>query len=356
MDTWAKTTARDREALFTQAASVKGISPEIVEKDFWVCWILRQIFQLQDFPRLIFKGGTSLSKAFDIIKRFSEDVDLVINRHELGFNDKNDPSNQGSSNLRDRTIDKLKGACHEVIAGQFVPKLSARIRSVLGDKGWTIEGDPGAIDRETVEFRYPEGLPASLTGGYIKRVVRLELGCRGDQVPCEEALITPYAAEIFPEQFGAPQAKVNVISAQRTFWEKATILHREYHRGQAEKPPSERVFRHYHDVVVISKHERGISAMKDLVLLEQVAIHKQHFFREAAAHYELARKGTLRLAPSPQSEESLRKDCEKTREMYFGDVPDFDTVMNDLRELERQINDGEIPLSAATGTIASPRI
>jgi hypothetical protein len=159
-------------------------------------------------------------------------------------------------------------------------------------------------------------------------------------VPCEEALITPYAAEVFPEQFEASTAKVNVISAERTFWEKATILHREYHRGQAEKSPSERVFRHYHDVVVISKHKRGISAMKDLLLLEQVAIHKQHFFREAAAHYELAKKGTLRLAPSPQFEESLRQDYEKTREMYFDEVPDFDAVMSDIRNLEKFINEG----------------
>jgi len=94
MDTWAKATPKDREALFNQTASVKGISSEIVEKDFWVCWILHWIFQLQGLPRLIFKGGTSLSKVFGIITRFSEDIDLVINRHQLGFNDENDPANQ----------------------------------------------------------------------------------------------------------------------------------------------------------------------------------------------------------------------------------------------------------------------
>ena len=82
-----KANPQDREALFNQTATVKGISPEIIEKDFWVCWTLHQIFQIKDFPRLIFKGGTSLSKAFGIIKRFSEDVDLIVNRHELGFKD-----------------------------------------------------------------------------------------------------------------------------------------------------------------------------------------------------------------------------------------------------------------------------
>jgi len=91
MDTWAKGTKADREALFNETASKKGISPEIVEKDFWVCWVLRHVFQMQGLPRIIFKGGTSLSKAFGIIKRFSEDVDLVINRHELGLTRKTIP-------------------------------------------------------------------------------------------------------------------------------------------------------------------------------------------------------------------------------------------------------------------------
>ena len=105
MDTWAKATPEDRAALFNQTAVTRGISPEIAEKDFWVCWTLHQVFQFRDFPRLIFKGGTSLSKAFGIVQRFSEDIDLVINRHQLGFNDENDPANQQRTKLRDRTIE-----------------------------------------------------------------------------------------------------------------------------------------------------------------------------------------------------------------------------------------------------------
>jgi hypothetical protein len=135
--------------------------------------------------------------------------------------------------------------------------------------------------------------------------------------------------------------KVNAIGPDRTFWEKATILHREYHRAEAGKQISERVFRHYHDVVVISKHPRGLRALKDLNLLEQVVEHKQHFFREGGARYELAKKGTLRLAPGPQLEEALRRDYEKMREMYFGREPDFNVVMTDIRELEKAFNERE---------------
>jgi hypothetical protein len=341
MDTWAKATPKDREALFNQTASVKGISPEIVEKDFWVCWILYWIFRLHGLPRLIFKGGTSLSKAFGIIRRFSEDIDLVINRHQLGFNDESDPANQQGTKLRDRTIASLKSSCRDVIAKEFVPRLQAQIRSIIGDNGWTLEIDPDAPDGDTIDFKYPTGIPNSLARGYIKRAVRLELGCRGDQVPCEEAKVIPFAAEVFPDQFQVRDANVNAISPERTFWEKATILHREYYRVEAGKPVSERIFRHYHDVVVISKHQRGLSALKDFALLEQVVAHKQHFFREAAAHYELAKKGTLRIAPSRQLEDALRRDYEKMREMYFGQEPDFDAVMNDIRELEEAFNERE---------------
>lgn len=339
MDTWANATPEDREAIFNQTAVTKGISPEIVEKDFWVCWTLHQIFQFRDFPQLIFKGGTSLSKAFGIIQRFSEDIDLVINRHQLGFNDENDPANQQSTKLRDRAIERLKGSCRDVIARDFVPKVEERIRSIIGDHGWTLEIDPNAPDGDTVDFKYPAGISGALTTGYVRRAVRLELGCRGDQIPCEEATLTPYVVEAFPNQFQVRGVRVNAISPERTFWEKATILHREYYRAEAGKPVTERVFRHYHDIVVISKHPRGLRALEDLNLLEQVKEHKRHFFREAGARYELAKKGTLRLAPGPPLKEALRRDYEKMREMYFGQQPSFDEVMKDIRLLEKAFNE-----------------
>jgi hypothetical protein len=339
MDKWAKAPPNDREALFTETGAKKGISPEIVEKDFWVCWTLLQISRLTGLPRLIFKGGTSLSKAFGIIKRFSEDIDLVINRHELGFNDKTDPANQEATNLRNRTIEKLKATCFDVIAKEFVPKLKLEASSIIGDEGSTIEIDPNTAEPDTVEFRYPKGLPDSQISGYIRRAVRLELGCRGDQIPCEEGTVTPYAAEVNPSLFTITQAPVHVISAERTFWEKATILHREYYRAEAGKEVTERVFRHYDDLVVISRHARGHSAItKHAHLLEEVVAHKQHFFREGTAHYELAKTGTLRLAPSKRLEGGLRRDYEKMREMYFGVEPDFDEVMNAIKELERRVN------------------
>ena len=115
MDKWAKELPAERNALFTKTAEQKGISPEIAEKDFWVCWTLLQISRLTGLPKIIFKGGTSLSKVFGIIKRFSEDIDLVIDRHELGFNNENDPANQEARSKRDKTLTNLKVSCGNLI-------------------------------------------------------------------------------------------------------------------------------------------------------------------------------------------------------------------------------------------------
>jgi hypothetical protein len=273
---------------------------------------LRQIFELRGIPRVIFKGGTSLSKVFGLIKRFSEDIDLVLNRHELGFNEANDPANQEGTNLRERTIAKLKNRCVQVITEDFVPKLKAQVESVIGDGKWSLELDPNAPDGDAVEFAYEQSIPDAITPGYIKRAVRLELGCRGDQVPCEEGTVTPYAAEVYPDQFTIRDATVNVITAERTFWEKATILHREYYRAENGKPISERVFRHYDDLAVMSRTERGESAItQHLGLLEQVAAHKQHFFREGNAHYELAKKARYVSSPAPPSSKHFARTTNK---------------------------------------------
>ena len=167
-----------------------------------------------------------------------------------------------------------------------------------------------------------------------------KLGSRGDQVPCEDGIVTPYAAEVKPDLFLIPSAPVRVISPERTFWEKATLLHREYYRAESGKEISKRVFRHYDDLVVISQHARGHSAItSEAHLLDEVVAHKQHFFREGNARYELAKRNTLRLAPGKLLEENLRKDYEQMREMYFGTEPDFEQVMSKIRDLEKRINE-----------------
>ncbi len=197
-------------------------------------------------PQLIFKGGTSLSKAYNAVERFSEDVDLSLSRRDLGFADSRDPEEPGISGKESRRrIEALVDACQQAVRDRLLPGLRADFASVIGPSGWSVELD--AIDPQTVIFTYPR---SELAGGLpeaIRPAIRLEMGARSDDWPAEEREIRPYAAEAFPAAFAvAASCRVRVLDAKRTFWEKATILHAEYHRP-ADKALAAGMSRHYYD-------------------------------------------------------------------------------------------------------------
>jgi hypothetical protein len=236
MDKVALLPAADRAALFGETGARRGVADTIIEKDFWVCWSLKRLFGLPKgtTASLVFKGGTSLSKAFGVIRRFSEDIDLSFNRAELGYTGDRDPEKAGISKKQvARLIDDLVGEVTSHIAEKLLPALRTAIVDQLGEPAngeWTLEIDSG--DAQTVNFLYPTALPAAEYEGmaYITPRVKLELGARGDPWPTEEKIIRPYAADEYPEFFEHPDTSVTVLSAQRTFWEKATALHAEAHR------------------------------------------------------------------------------------------------------------------------------
>lgn len=353
-----------REELFEETAARLGIGrAAIIEKDFWVCWTLRRLFALQQadpgvHPSLVFKGGTSLSKVFGLIQRFSEDIDLSLDWHGLGFTGERDPATAGT-NQRKRLLDKLAGACESYLASTLVPALRDDFAMVLGAEA---EGEPAArvlaaasatspparaswslaIDADepqTVHFTYPPSLPAETytAFGYVRPTVRLEFGARGEQWPASPHTVIPYAAQVFPELFRDPGAEVRVLEPERTFWEKATILHAWAHRG-ALPGAAERGSRHYYDLAMLARSPVRGRALSAIELLVDVATHKQRFYPAAWARYELARPGTLRLVPDEAMVSALRSDYAAMAEMIFGDVPSFDVVLASLGELEREIN------------------
>ena len=313
-------------------------APAIIEKDFWVCWSLHRIYEvLRLRPQLIFKGGTSLSKAYAVIDRFSEDVDLSLSRQDLGSTDDRDPEESGiSGKERRQRIDALVAACEQVIRDRFMPELRRDFMSVIGTAGWSVELD--AADAQTVIFSYPrnrlsEGLPKA-----IRPVVRLEMGARSDDWPAQERTIRPYAAEAYPGVFEAPSCQVHALDARRTFWEKVTLLHAEYHRP-AHKPAHEDLSRHFYDLHQMSLRDVGKEALEDLGLLKRVVAHKRLFFSSAWASYETAVPGSIHLVPTEEQMDSLRADYGRMREMIFGDAPAWEHIVAGLRELEVRINE-----------------
>jgi hypothetical protein len=196
------------------------------------------------------------------------------------------------------------------------------------------ERDP---DRQSVLFQYPTSLPEYQAGAYLKPNVLLEFGCRGDQWPSTEATVQPFVAKEFPALFRHPEIKVIALDAERTFWEKVTLIHAENHRPP-DKPFHNRLSRHYSDVAQIFRSEVGTKAVANTALLEQVVKHKQVFFPSGWAHYDTAKPGSMKLVPDTETANRLRLDYEGMKEMFFGEVESFDSVMTTIQELQVVLN------------------
>lgn len=342
MDEVARLSSRDRADLFLAAAAATGLNPRIVEKDFWVCWTLRRVFTLPGTGAgLLFKGGTSLSKVYNAIKRFSEDVDLSFNRKDLGYPD-TDELIAMSRKQREATLEAISQRCRELVTGEYIDRLRTELATHLsGPTGhWEIVVAEDDASGQTLSFRYPRALAGGRTDApaYIVEAVRLEFGARSDHWPAEDKTLSAYAAEALPEQFRDAGVHVRVLAAERTFWEKATILHM-WHHAPADKPFLDRQSRHYYDLGMLINQEIGARAMANHALLLEVAKHKSVFFQAGWASYGTAKPGSLRLLPTPDRLDVLRKDFAiMRRELLFDSTPTFDEIITTLAGAERLIN------------------
>jgi len=332
----ARMPANARAELFAETADRKALPEAIIEKDFWVCWVLKQLFSTDALSgRLLFKGGTSLSKIFHAINRFSEDIDLAVDYAALGFTGERDPRREDISKTRRAAI--LAGMmveCQRYIGSEFLPALQTRCREILGTgDAWSLE--VSKQDPNVVQFRYPTASAKGLD--YLNPQVVLELGTHAEFVPHDNFTIRSFVAEEFPNVVADGDVAVVALLAKRTFWEKATILHAEYHRPP-EKPLPERYSRHYYDVAMMAQGLIRSEALPDTALLAQVVRHKETFYPSGWAHYELAVPGRLRLVPRAERLAALERDYRNMGVMIFGEPPAFQDILMTLTNLEQEID------------------
>jgi hypothetical protein len=328
--------ATQRAELFNAAAQKLGIGPVALEKDFWVCWTLRELFSLPGISEhLIFKGGTSLSKVWRVIQRFSEDIDISLSKEWLGFGGEKDPEKQSSRAKRSQNLVDLAAACADKIRGELRPALMARTTTALGAQGWTMvisDQDP-----QELLFRYPTSLPAMAGTEYIAREVKIECGARSDRWPADDRPILPYVAEAYPDAIKDATVQVRVLSIERTFWEKATILHAEANRP-ADKATPGKFSRHYADLAALADHPAAAGALARDDLRARVVEHKQVFFAAAWAKYDTAIPGTFLLVPPEARLAQLAADYREMQVMYFGEARPWPEIVKRLNALQSALN------------------
>ncbi len=318
---------KDQADILQTRAAKLGLRAEHLEKDIWICWVLQGLFGMPGRLPMAFKGGTSLSKVYGAIRRFSEDVDITVDYKSL--DQSIDPFGpRVSRTARDKYTEllrtKLADHTNNVIRPHFENLLSRLPHKPTAPLKISQDG-------EQLFIPYPARFGKDES-------VLLEFGGRNVIVPNEDRHLRPYiAVELQELQF--PEATVQVLSPRRTFWEKATLIHVACNRSNP-KLDADRQSRHWHDLAILADHEIGKASMADRHLLEHVVKHKNIFFRASYANYEACLLGRLRLIPGKALQDALRLDYEKmiADGMFEGEPPSFESIVNRLRVLEKEIN------------------
>ncbi|MCY4623613.1 MAG: nucleotidyl transferase AbiEii/AbiGii toxin family protein [Chloroflexi bacterium] len=331
----------DKRDVFEAAASRLDTLPSYVEKDLWVCLVLEVLYnQLPvGHPRLLFKGGTSLSKAFGLIQRFSEDIDLVVYRDDLGFAGADDPTiaENLSNRARSDLFGKLSDACSSYILGDLSDGLTSSINQIV--EGCRVIPDENDVDRQSLLIEYSTQYPSGV-GSYVAPRVKIEAGARSALDPNLNCTVTPILAKELPSR-SLEVSNIQVIAPERTYWEKLLILHGLHcgYRDQQRLPlDRDRVSRHYYDVAMITATESGMSALSNVSMLAAVRDHNLIAFRQAWKRFQEAVPGSLRLVPQSELRAMIEADYDAMGGMILGEVPTFDWIMAQIEHAEATVN------------------
>lgn len=336
MDGWFALGDEERRGYCEAAGGQLGLDALSVEKDFWVCWVLREVFALpRTGPHLTFKGGTSLSKGWQLIERFSEDLDIVIGRDFLGFGGDKAPESAPSKKKREERLEELRDACRGYVRESLSAELEGRLRSRLPKEiFWKLEADPSDPDQQSLQFTYPS---AFSRGTYLSPGVKLEFGTRSDVEPHATPELQPYLAEALPGQFANPRFPVRTVVPERTFWEKAMLLHEEGFSSTPEPRP--RMARHYYDLWCLIKAGVAAKAVEMPGLFDSVAQHRSVFFRKKKEAQESLRPGSLVIVPSAERRPAWERDYEAMQAaMFFKEPPPFDEIIAVVRDFQDRFN------------------
>jgi Uncharacterized conserved protein len=318
MNKWFVQADERKLAIITQTANLVGLPPQAVEKDLWVTLTLRALFQLPVSDHMVFKGGTSLSKAWKQIERFSEDIDLAIDRVYFGF----------KGNLSKNQLDKLRRASCEYVTKEFKIQLENKLRSMGAkpDKFSLIarEVKNTDTDPQTLELQYQ---PLVGSKSYLPDRVLIEVGSRSLIEPHTPRSIQSLIDEEYPQQeFTSLPFQVPSVVPERTFLEKIMLLHEEFLKTPEKTRPN-RMSRHLYDLHRLMDTNYGINAIKDKTLFDTIVSHRRKFTPVRGLNYSLHTPQTINLIPPENIIREWEADYKVMQtNMIYGDAPSFNEL------------------------------
>lgn len=326
----ARLSQNDRIVLFSKSAEKMKLHPSIVEKDFWVCFMLDHLFHDSKYKdSFVFKGGTSLSKSYHVIDRFSEDIDLILDWRRLVCDDSS-PWEDRSKTKQDQYNKRINKMAADFYREELIETLNKELSIKLGQGQW-VEID--AYDEMVINFIFPRNFNLD----YIVPIVRLEIGPLAEWVPSHRTMISPFVAEQYPSAFLQTSTEILTIDIERTFWEKVTILHK-LANFPVKKALPRRYARHLYDVYCMAQTDVKQRAFDRKELLEKDIEFKQKFYYTKSAHYETATLSEVKLVPAKEIIDALREDYAAMKNMIYGDYPDFDEIISCLEKLQEEIH------------------
>ena len=347
----------ERRTLFETVAAHLDTQAMNIEKDLYVCWVLDFLFnrRTNDPVGLYFKGGTSLSKAYGLVRRFSEDIDIGMYKADLHVPLEADIAALPSVNQQQRALaEKVDEGARQYMSGPLRELLTKELAVVeeaaerpghfsLGF-GFDLYRNKEALD--ILVLGYKSVFEAA--GSYVQAAVRIEGGARPDPEPAEPREIVPYIAAEMPEGASLTVRNVTTVRPERTFWEKVLILHamtemteklRQDANPERPVPDLNRYSRHYYDVHQIWTHpDYGVATASMRELAEACRQHKELMFRAPDHRYDRAVPGSYRLVPTEDMRAKLATDYQRMSAMIFGTPPAFSDVMASIEALEQYLN------------------
>lgn len=331
MTAWLKLTNEQRKATIDQAEQISGIAAKAIEKDWWVTLSLKALFQSAYAQHMVFKGGTSLSKCWKLISRFSEDIDIALAPEAFGMEYVENPTKSAVERLKRKgcsfTSNELRAELEKQMTGIEVPMGTVKIEPApVSDKF------PDA-DPQTIFVKYPSLYDPN---NYIADEVKIEVSVRSLRTPYTTVPVQSLLHEINPNAaYGERPFSVDVVEPRKTFLEKVFLLHEEFGKPDKSKIKSERMSRHLYDLGNIMQTQFGRDALEDHKLYDHLIKHREWYSRISWVDYQSLKRGTISFVPPKDVLDIFRQDYERMQEqmIYDGALP-FDDLINELRKLQ----------------------